>query len=259
MACYINRPHEPDSLLSPAAGGYWPVALRFWRGHGAVRAWLLTLMLIVFIMLQLALQYRMNLWSRDFFDAFGRREAATLRSQALLFMLLAGLSILVAIVLVWVRMTIQRTWRVWLTRLLIGRWLAHERFHRLRFPAGEDENPEYRIAEDVRVATDTPVNMVNGLFAAIIGAVVFIGILWNVGGDLSIEIYGRSLMVPKYLVISVVVYSAMLSLGMMLIGRGMMRVITGKNAAEAQFRAPASPPTAMAPRPAPGLTPRSVH
>ena len=44
------------------------------------------------------------------------------------------------------------------------------------------------------------------------------------------------LTVPKYLVITVVLYSALLTLAISIIGRRMVRVIAGKNAAEAQFR-----------------------
>ncbi|MFI4983166.1 MAG: ABC transporter, partial [Nevskiales bacterium] len=158
-------------------------------------------------MLQLAVQYRLNYWSRDFFDAFGRRDGATLRVQALLFLLLAGLSILVAILTVWARMTTQRNWRAGLTRHLIDRWLANDRFLQLHFLQGEDRNPEYRIAEDARVATEAPVSMAAGVLTALLNVVIFVGILWNVGGDLDVAVFGHVLTVPKYLVITVVVYS----------------------------------------------------
>ena len=190
--------------------------------------------------LQLALQYRLNYWSRDFFDAFGRRDGTALWAQALLFLLLAGLSILVAVLSVWARMTTQRKWRAWLTRHLIDRWLANDRFLQLHFQQGEDRNPEYRIAEDVRVATDAPVSMAAGLLTALLNVVIFVGILWNVGGDLDVEVFGHVLTVPKYLVITVVIYSALLTLAMTVIGRRMVHVIAGKNAAEAQFRSIAS-------------------
>ena len=186
--------------------------------------------------LQLALQYRLNYWSRDFFDAFGRRDGSALGTQALLFLLLAGLSILVAVLSMWARMTMQRRWRTWLTRHLIDRWLANDRFRQLRFLQGEDRNPEYRIAEDVRVSTDAPVSMAAGLLTALLNVVIFVGILWNVGGDLVVRILGHVLTVPKYLVITVVVYSALLTLAMATIGHRMVHVIAGKNAAEAQFR-----------------------
>ena len=193
-------------------------------------------MLIGGTVLQLALQYRLNYWSRDFFDAFGRRDGATLRAQALLFLLLAGLSILVAVLTTWARMTTQRRWRAWLTRHLIDRWLANDRFRQLHFLQGEDRNPEYRIAEDARVATDAPVSMAAGLLTALLNVIIFIGVLWNVGGDLDVELFGHALTVPKYLVVTVALYSALLTLAMTVIGRRMVRVIARKNAAEAQFR-----------------------
>jgi putative ATP-binding cassette transporter len=188
------------------------------------------------VLLQLAIQYRLNYWSRDFFDAFGRRDGSTLRAQALAFLPLAGSSILVAVLAVCVRMTTQRKWRAWLTGRLIDRWLANDLFRHLRFTVGEDQNPEYRIAEDARVATDAPVAMTVGLLTAVLNAGIFIGILWNVGGDLVVDIFGYVLTVPKYLVIAVAVYSAVLSLAVTIIGRRMLRVIAAKNAAEAQLR-----------------------
>jgi putative ATP-binding cassette transporter len=190
--------------------------------------------------LQLAVQYRLNYWSRDFFDAFGRRDGTMLRVQALFFLLLAGLSILLAILTVWARMTTQRNWRAWLTRHLIRRWLANDRFLQLHFQQGEDRNPEYRIAEDARVATEAPVAMAAGVLTALLNVVIFVGVLWNVGGDLDVVVIGHLLTVPKYLVMTVVAYSALLTLGMTVIGRRMVHVIAGKNAAEAQFRSIAS-------------------
>jgi len=222
------------------AARFWHTASGFWRAPNAFGARLLTAVLLSSVVLQLALQYRLNYWSRDFFDAFGRRDGPALQAQALLFLLLAGLSILVAILSVWARMTTQRKWRAWLTRHLIDRWLANDRFLQLRFLQSEDRNPEYRIAEDARVATDAPVGMAAGLLTALLNAGLFIGILWNVGGDLDVEVFGRALTVPKYLVITVAIYSALLTLAMTVIGRRMIHVIAGKNAAEAQFRSVAA-------------------
>jgi putative ATP-binding cassette transporter len=236
----IDPTSQPSNTERFLAARFWRCASGFWRAPGAAAARVLTVTLIGTVALQLALQYRLNYWSRDFFDAFGRRDGPALWSEALLFLLLAGLSILVAILLVWARMTTQRKWRAWLTRHLIERWLANHGFRQLHFLQGEDRNPEYRIAEDARVATDAPVNMAAGLLTALLSAVTFIGILWNVGGDLDVEVFGQVLTVPKYLVITVVIYSALLTVAMTVIGRHLTDVIAGKNAAEAQFRSVAS-------------------
>jgi len=227
-----RRPDTASILLSR----FWRSASGFWRGPTARGSWLLTALLVGTVLGQLAIQYRLNYWSRDFFDAFGRRDGPALRAQALFFLPLAGASVVMAIVSVWARMTTQRRWRAWLTRHLIDRWLANDLFRRLQFTLGEDRNPEYRIAEDARVATDAPVTLTFGFLSAVLSAGIFIGILWNVGGDLTVGIFGYALTVPKYLVIAVTVYSVLLTLAMTLIGRRLVLVIAGKNAAEAQFR-----------------------
>jgi putative ATP-binding cassette transporter len=219
---------------------FWRCASGFWRAPRASGAWALTAVLTAAVVVQLTLQYRLNYWSRDFFDAFGRKDAPALRQEALLFLLLAGLSIFAAVVTLWARMTMQRRWRAWLTRRLMDRWLAKENFRHLQFQASEDPNPEFRIAEDARVATEAPINLAAGLLSSALSAMIFIGVLWHVGGDLTIELFGYGLTVPKYLVITVAVYSALLTLAMTVIGRRLVDVIAGKNAAEAEFRAAAS-------------------
>lgn len=215
---------------------FWRSASGFWKGPKSSKAWSPTALLMVSVLLQLAIQYRLSYWGRDFFDAFGRRDSAVLGTQALLFLPLAGASILVAVLGVWSLMTTQRRWRAWLTQHLIDDWLKNDLFRKLQFGVGEDQNPEYRIAEDARIATEAPISMAIGLLKAVLSAGIFIGILWNVGGDLIIGIFGRELTVPKYLVIAVATYSALLTFAMTIVGRPLMRVIAGKNAAEAQLR-----------------------
>ncbi len=219
---------------------FWRTASGYWRGPGALGAWVLTATLIDGTLLQLALGFRLNYWNRDFFDAFGIRNGAALRLQALLFPLLMGISIALAILAVWGRMTLQRTWRAWLTRHLIDRWLANAQIRPLHYLDSDDRNPESRIAEDARVATESPVSMAIGLFSAVLNVIIFIGILWGVGGDLGIKALGGTVTVPEYLVIAVITYSAFVTLAMTATGRNMVSVIAAKNAAEAQFRSVAS-------------------
>jgi putative ATP-binding cassette transporter len=226
---------QPDTARLLALR-FWRSASGFWRSPSAWRARLITALLIAIVLIQLAIQFRLNYWSCDFFDAFGRRDSATLRQQALLFLPLAGSSMAMARLAVWARMTVKRLWRAWLTRHLIDHWLANADFRHLQFTLGEDQNPEYRIAEDARVATEAPVAAIVGLLTSALSAVIFIGILWTVGGDLVIGIFGTTLTVPKYLVISVMIYSALLTFAIAVIGRRLIKVIAGKNAAEAQLR-----------------------
>lgn len=53
------------------------------------------------------------------------------------FVPLAAGSLSLTILSVWSRMTMQRTWREWLTNHLYHYWLDNDRYVRLRFMAGD--------------------------------------------------------------------------------------------------------------------------
>jgi putative ATP-binding cassette transporter len=181
----------------------------------------------------------LNFWNRDFFNALERKDSYALWSQAQLFLPLVAGSLVLALVSVWGRMTAQRNWREWLTKHLIDYWLGNDRYHRLKLIPGEHEYPEYRIAEDTRVATDAPIDLALGMLASLLNAMTFLSVLWSVGGDLIVDLFGLSVTLPRYLVIAVIGYSIVLAVAMLLIGHHLTPVIEGKNEAEAALRSAA--------------------
>ena len=215
---------------------YWQTACRFWQGASAHRAWWLTLSLVAIVVAQLVVQYGLNLWYRRFFDAFARKDGADAWTQTLYFVPLVAASIALAIMSVWARSTTQRRWREWLSRYLIDHWLTDGDHRSGNLPAGGKQIPEYRIAEDARVATEVPIDLAYGLLTALLTAAVFLDVLWRVGGELAIEISGRTLVIPGYLVIADIVYSAALTTAMVGVCRHMTRAVEGKNQAEAELR-----------------------
>ncbi len=216
---------------------FWQSASGFWTGSSAWKARLLAVSLIAFVVLQLLTQYALNFWNRDFFDAVGRKDQAELLHQALKFVPLAGASIALTVFSVWARMTVQRDWREWLSNRLYDYWLSDDRHTRLRFIAGDHEAPEYRIAEDARIATDLPIDLVIGLFQSLLTIVTFIGVLWSVGDSLTIDVRGFAVSIPGYLVIAVIVYSALLVIGIWLTAGHLTRVIEENKRVEADLRA----------------------
>src|SRR5450631_1293828 len=215
---------------------FWQSASGFWRGRSAWRAWLLVAVLIATVLLQLLTQYALNYWNRDFFNAIGRKDGAELWAQALRFVPLAAASLTLTVFSVWARMTMQRGWREWLSNHLYDYWLKDDRYVRLGSAAADHQAPEFRIAEDARVATDLPVDLVLGLFQSMLNAVTFIGILWSVGDGLPIELGGFALTIPGYLVIAVIAYSALLTASIFLIARHLTRVMEENKRTEAELR-----------------------
>jgi vitamin B12/bleomycin/antimicrobial peptide transport system ATP-binding/permease protein len=129
-------------------------------------------------------------------------------------------------------MRAQRRWRAWLNDELIDRWLHKGQYYQLNFIAGDHENPEGRIAEDARVATDAPVDFALGILSAVLTAAVFIGVLAGLGGSLQLAQH----VIPGYLVIAVVLYALTTSSAMILIARSFVPVSERRNQAEAEYR-----------------------
>jgi len=218
---------------------------RFWRSAlqalKARKSWTFGLagFLIVIVLLQLLLQVLLNLWNRDFFDALGRKDGQQLWIQAQLFVPLAATSMILAATSVWGRMTAQRGWREALTRQVIGKWLEKDRFRRLNHLVKGTENPEYRIAVDIRTATDAPVDLTLAFISSVLTALTFFGVLWTIGGSISFTVYGYAWTIPGYLVLGVIVYSGTMSALMIIIGHHLTGVIERMNQAEAEYRAAA--------------------
>ncbi len=226
-------PDQKRLLLSR----FWQSASGFWRGPSAWHAWSLAALLIAITLLQLLFQYWLNFWNRDFFNAIERKDGVELWVQIMRFLPLAAASLVLAIASVWGRMTMQRDWRQSLSNHLYDYWLERDHSRRLRFMPGEHQTPEYRIAEDARVATDLPVDLVLGLLSSVLTAITFIGVLWSVGGRLDLSAFGLAVAIPGYLVISVVVYSVVLTAAMMLIAHRLTRVLEEYKRSEASLRA----------------------
>src|SRR5213075_2359648 len=134
------------------------------------------------------------------------------------------------------RMSIQRRWRAWLTDSAVSRWLTNGRYYQLNLVSGDHQNPEYRIAEDLRIATDSPVDFAAGVTSAFLSATTFIVVLWTIGGALTVTVAGSSVTIPGFLVIAAVLYAAIASGAIVTIGRRFVQISEDKNQAEAEYR-----------------------
>ncbi|OSJ18883.1 ABC transporter ATP-binding protein [Bradyrhizobium canariense] len=237
---------EPDPELSPEEAEqarkdylltrFWISARGFWGGNGDRLAWLYSVGLGLLIVLTVGFQYGINVWNRAIFDAIEKREASTVFHLTAVFFPLAIGSIVLGVAQVFARMGIQRRWRAWLTASVLTRWLGNGRYYQLNLVSGDHKNPEYRIAEDLRVATDSPVDFLAGVTSALLSAVTFIVVLWTIGGALTVTLAGSSVTIPGFLVIAAILYAGIASGSILVIGRQFVQVSEDKNQAEADFR-----------------------
>jgi vitamin B12/bleomycin/antimicrobial peptide transport system ATP-binding/permease protein len=237
---------EPDPQLSPEEAEearknylltrFWISARGFWGRHGDKMAWPFSIGLLLLIVGTVGFQYGINVWNRAIFDAIEKRDSATVFHLTAIFFPLAVGSVVFGVAQVFARMGIQRRWRAWLTHSVVTRWLTNGRYYQLNLVGGDHQNPEYRIAEDLRIATDSPVDFIAGVTSAFLSAATFIVVLWTIGGALTLTVAGATINIPGFLVIAAVFYAAIASGSIMVIGRRFVQNSEDKNQAEAEFR-----------------------
>ncbi|RCW82351.1 ABC transporter ATP-binding protein/permease [Phyllobacterium bourgognense] len=215
---------------------FWISARGYWSRNGDRLAWPLSIGLLILICINVGFQYGINVWNRAIFDALEQRDASTVYFLSAVFVPLVLGSGSLVVAQVFLRMTIQRRWRSWLTTAVIARWLANGRYYQLNLVGGDHENPEARITEDLRIATESPVDFIAGVISAFLAASTFIVVLWTIGGALTLTIAGSTVTVPGFLVITAVLYAGITSTSMAVIGRHFVRLSEEKNQAEAEFR-----------------------
>jgi putative ATP-binding cassette transporter len=209
------------------AGPYWNCERR-----GKVRGatWLLLLLTLTHV----GLAVWTNFWNRAMFDALEQRTVRGVLVQVGVFALIFAASIAVTAAHLMVKRWLQLDWRAWLTEQLVGRWMEDGRHYRLSFSGGEHDNPDQRIAEDIRIATETAIALAHTLVYSLLILVLFIDILWSVSG--SIAVPGTELEIPGYLVPLAFLYAGVGSVLGWTFGRPLVRTTNALQSAEATFR-----------------------
>ena len=214
------------------AKSFLAFAGKFWTGPTAARAWALTLGLAASLILSTYITVQMNHWNRWFFDALEKKDVATVKSAIFVFFGIIACMAAIGVCIVLTRETLQVRWRAWLVEHLLKIWLSDSRYYHLQSTGTEPPNPEYRISDDTRWATEILVDLGIGLLSALVGGIAFITILWTVGGALTVG--GTT--IPGYMVWLALAYGIIASTLMAVVGRPLVGRVGSKNEAEGYFR-----------------------
>lgn len=205
----------------------------YWVAGGATMRWA-ALALLGLTMAQVALSVWGNFWNRALFDALEQKDVAGVALQVGVFALILAVSIAVTAGHLMVKRWLQLDWRRWLTERLVRKWLKQGRHYQLGFLPGEHDNPDARIAEDIRIATESAIALGHTLVFSLLSLALFIGILWEVSGTLAVP--GTEVRIPGYMVPLAFAYAAGGAALGWLFGRTMVRASDALQTAEASFR-----------------------
>jgi|HubBroStandDraft_6_1064221.scaffolds.fasta_scaffold57523_2 putative ATP-binding cassette transporter len=116
---------------------------------------------------------------RDFMTAIAHRDQAGFIRQAVLYVGVFALSTAIVVVYRFTEERLGLFWRVWLTRRIIGQYFSDRTYLHLK-EAATVENPDQRIAEDVRTFTATTLSFTLMFMNGALAVLSFSGVLWTI-------------------------------------------------------------------------------
>ena len=218
----------------------WTIARPYWFSEDR---WAGRALLVAVIALNLgivAINVMLNKWNLAFYNALQDKNYDIFLQQLLRFTWLAGSFIVVAVYELYLNQMLQIRWRRWLTDRYLTAWLEGGSYYRMQLVAGETDNPDQRIAEDVRlfIAGASGIGGTLGLaiggMRAVVTLVSFVTILWGLSGAFTLPWIGLS--VPAYMVWAALLYAIVGTWLTDLIGRPLVRLNFNQQRYEADFR-----------------------
>ena len=174
-----------------------------WRNRGRLA------LIAALTVAQVAVQVGLNSWSARLYNSIEGRHLEAFLELIVTFVLLLLASILVFSITLYTKRRLQFAWRVWITKNTLSVWMAQGRHYQLGLIVGEhDDNPDGRIAEDIRVTTESAVDLGQALFYCILLFGTFVAVLWTLSGVIHVEIGGTVIPIPGFMVFVALTYSA---------------------------------------------------
>lgn len=120
---------------------------------------------------------------RDFMTAIEERSMSRFIAKALLYVGVFAASTVAAVFYRFAEERLALLWREWLTRRLLGRYLAGDTYYWMREHT-EVQNPDQRIADDVRTFTASTLSLTLVLLNTTFTIVAFSGVMWSISPTL---------------------------------------------------------------------------
>ncbi|HEY3074581.1 MAG TPA: ABC transporter ATP-binding protein/permease [Burkholderiales bacterium] len=181
-------------------------------------------------MVYLSVQF--NLWNKDFYNALEKRDQPEFFQQLWRFTYLAVFWIIAGVYRLYLQQMLLIEWRTWLNEHFLARWLEDRAYYRLQLVDRGVDNPDQRIADDLRIFVDMTLDLSIGLLSAVVTLISFTGILWSLSGDFAIG----GLAIPGYLFWVAVIYAGIGSWLTHAIGRPLIGLDFNQQRYEADYR-----------------------
>lgn len=230
--------------IGPFLRDAWALARPYWSSEERWPARGLLALVVALNLSLVGMTVLLTYWQRAFYNTLEAKDpdgfAALLftwhrtADEGLLpgFVVIAMLYILIAVYQLYLRQALEIRWRRWLTEVYLAQWLEGRAYYRMSLTDPATDNPDQRIAEDVRMFVDDTLTLGLGLMNAVVTLASFVVVLWSLSGPLSV----LGVEIPGYMVWVALLYAALGTWLAHLIGRPLIGLNFLQQKVEADFR-----------------------
>jgi putative ATP-binding cassette transporter len=165
---------------------FWALAKPYWVSEQRTKGVLLLAAVIGLSLGLVWLEVQFNTWNKDFFNALEKKDQAEFFHQLWVFTRIALMAIVAGVYRLYLQQMLQIEWRAWLNEHFLATWLKDRAYYRLQLVDRGVDNPDQRIADDLRIFVDMTLDLSIGLLSAVVTLASFTVILWSLSGDYTI-------------------------------------------------------------------------
>ena len=214
----------------------WRIASPYFRSEDRWRGRLLLAAVIAIELSIVGLTVLLNEWNGRFYNALQDKNWDVFIYQLGYFSVLATVFVLIAVYQLYLNQWLQIRWRRWMTRTYLDHWLADANHYRMQLLGDAADNPDQRIAEDVRQFIELTLNIGLQLLNSCVTLFSFMIILWSLSAAAPFHVFGINVAIPGYLLWAALIYAVIGTTLTHLIGRPLIALNFQQQRYEADFR-----------------------
>ncbi len=220
----------------------WRIASPYFRSEDRWPGRLLLAGLIIIELSIVGINVLLNAWNNDFYNALQDKNWDAFVYQLGYFSILAGLLIVLQVYQLYLNQWLQIRWRRWLTQRYLDKWLSSANHYRMQLLGDSADNPDQRIAEDVKQFIDGGPSQLGvltiglGLLNAIVTLASFVAILWKLSEAAPLHLFDSVWAIPGYLVWAALIYAVFGTVLTHLVGWPLVSLNFRQQRFEADFR-----------------------
>jgi len=227
----------------------WSLAKPYFRSEERWGAFLLLGSVIALNLLLVAINVVFTYWLNDFYNAIQVYNVSLV--ERLLYAPITKVSataypmpgfaelvityVLIAVYAFYLNQMLQIKWRQWLTAHYVENWLTDRAYYNISLshtPSSIIDNPDQRIAEDLREFTASTLSLGLDFISNVVTLFSFVFVLYAISGP--IKLFGIT--IPGYMLWVAILYSAIGTAITQLIGRRLVPLSFNQQRLEANFR-----------------------